>query len=137
MSAVHWSWGHQRFLVLAVNVEDDSLEILVPSLRSVPLSFQFLIRSSVFIHLRKERKAFSPVAFLYGKLEKSWRNEPEGHCCVCAETSRCRGFAQKHPGPSLLLLLLQAGQRHQALPKAALRIHPWCSTWGELQPWLS
>lgn len=123
--------------MLAVNIEDDSLETLVPSFRSVPLSFQFLIASPVFIHLRRERKAFSPVAFLSGKLRKSLRNEPEGHKCFCVETSWCRGFVQKHPGPSLLLLLLQAGQRHQALPKAALRIHPWCSTWGELQPWLS
>lgn len=38
MSAVHCSWEHQRVLVLAVIIEDDSLE----TLRSVPLSFQFL-----------------------------------------------------------------------------------------------
>lgn len=49
------------------------------------------------------------------------------HGAVCPEAS---------PGPSLLLLLLRAGQRHQALGKAALCVHPWCSTRGELQPWL-
>ena len=37
------------------------------------------------------------------------------------------------PGPSLLLLLSQAGQRRQALGKSALHIHPWCSTRGELR----
>lgn len=49
------------------------------------------------------------------------------HGAVCPEAS---------PGPSLLLLLSRAGQRHQALGKAALCVHPWCSTRGELQPWL-
>jgi len=46
-----WSWGCQRCLVLAGNTEDDSLETLVPPLRSIPLYFQFLMRSPVFFHL--------------------------------------------------------------------------------------
>lgn len=92
-----WSWGHQRCLVLAGGIEDDSLETLVPSLRSIPLSFQFLMRSPVFIRLGRERKAFSPVASLSGKLRKSLHDQPEGHKCFCTETSWCRGFAQKHP----------------------------------------
>lgn len=91
-----WSWGCQRCLVLAGNIEDDSLETLVPSLRSISLSFQFLM-SPVFIHRGRERKCFSPVAFLSGKLRKSLYDQPEGHKCFCTETSWCRGFAQKHP----------------------------------------
>lgn len=65
-----------RFLVLALNIEDDSLETLVPSLKSVLLSFQFLIGSPVFIHLRKEGKAVRPVTFLSGKFRKSLHNGP-------------------------------------------------------------
>lgn len=80
-----WSWGCQKCLVLAGNIEDDSLETLVPSLRSISLSFQFLMRSPVFIHLGRERKAFSPVASLSGKLRKSLCNQPEGHNCASAQ----------------------------------------------------
>ena len=98
---------------------------------------QFLMRSPVYIHLRRERKAFSPVASLSGKLRKSLHDHPVGHKCFCTETSRCSVCPEASPGPSLLLLLLQAGQRHQALGKAAPHIHPWYSTRGELQPWLS
>lgn len=91
-----WSRGHQRCLVLAENIEDDSLETLVPSLRSIPLSFPFLMRFPVFIHLGRERKAFSPVASLSGKLRKHLHDQPEGRKCFCADTSWCRGFSQKH-----------------------------------------
>lgn len=43
-----WSWRCQRGLVPAGNIEDDSLETLVLSLWTIPLSFQFPMRSPVF-----------------------------------------------------------------------------------------
>lgn len=89
----------------------------------------------MFIHMGRVRKAFTPVACLSGKLRKSSYDRPEGHECFCTETSRC-SLPRSIPWSSLLLLLLRAGQRHQALGKAALCVHPWCSTRGELQPWL-
>lgn len=131
------SWRCQRCLALAGNIEDDSLETLVPSLRSIPLSFQFLMKSPVFIHRGRKRKAFSPVASLSGKLRKSLCSQLEGHKCFCTEATWCRGFVQKHPQVPACFCCFHRQDKHQALGKAALCIHSWCSTRGELQRWFS
>lgn len=65
------------------------------TLRSISLSFQFLMRSA-FIHLGRERKAFSPVASLSGKLGKPCVISQKA-TSASAQTSWPREFAQKHP----------------------------------------
>lgn len=70
--------------MLAGDIEYDSSETLVLSLRTIPLSFQFLMRSPVFIHLGREREALSSLS---EKLRKNLHDQPEGHKIFCTETS--------------------------------------------------